>query len=168
MTAVRRTRLTRAKSVSMPVNSSRRSTPSSETALSICRSDALGGKIACWPAGQIVLKTLDPRRSQPAIDLSRRAVRCAASIHLVTAQSQQAARSERKRWRLVTLRAPPLWRGKTMREEGSHREQHFAATRNFVQYFPFRPTRARSSHLAETWTKITCRCAFSPRFFLVP
>jgi hypothetical protein len=55
MTAVRRTRLASAKSVSMPVNSSSRSTPSSETALS--RSDELDGKIASWPAGQIVPKT---------------------------------------------------------------------------------------------------------------
>ena len=62
MSAMRRTRLTSTKSVSMPVNSSRRSTQSSETALSICRSDALVGNIACWPAGQIVPKMLGPVR----------------------------------------------------------------------------------------------------------
>src|SRR4029450_7401493 len=35
-----------------------------------------------------------------------------------------------------------------------------------AKYFPFRPTRARSSHLAETWKSPIV--VFQPRFLLVP
>ena len=51
-----------------------------------------------------------------------------------------------------------------MREEASHREQHSAATRTSSNTFPFARHGQGLGHLAETWTKITCRCALSPGF----
>ena len=64
--------------------------------------------------------------------------------HLVTAQPQQAARSERKRWWLVALRAPPLRPGKTDARRSQSAGTALCCYSHFVQYFPFRPPRARS------------------------